>query len=109
MIISGKTASAISDFAAWVHALDLATIVGEETGGGYAGNTSNWEFFITLPNTKMRPHIPLARYFTNVKENVFFGRGVMPDYEVTPSIEDILNGVDTQLAFTLDLIRRSRP
>ena len=50
LITSRTTASATSDFAAWVHSLGFATIVGEETGGGYFGNTSNWEFDITLPN-----------------------------------------------------------
>ncbi len=105
MLISNATASATSDFAAWVHTLKLATIIGEETGGGYVGNTSNWEFRITLPNTGVRFWVPLARYFNNVNQEVFFGRGVKPDYEVHPKIEDIINGIDTQLEFTLELIK----
>jgi hypothetical protein len=32
------------------------------------------------------------------------GRGVDPDYAVTPNIDDILKGIDTELNFTLDLI-----
>jgi hypothetical protein len=32
------------------------------------------------------------------------GRGVFPDYDVTPKIDDILKGADTELNFALGLI-----
>jgi C-terminal processing protease CtpA/Prc len=108
VITSGMTASATSDFAAQLHGLRRATFVGEETGGSYVGNTSNFEFAIKLPNTKAKLYVPLARYITNVDQNLFFGRGLKPDYEVVPTISDILKGIDTQLEFTLDLIRRNQ-
>ena len=107
LLISRTTASATSDFAAWVHDLDIATVVGEETGGGYLGNTSNWEFNITLPNTNIRLHMPLSRYLTNVKEDMPFGGGVVPDHLVLPTIEHILDGVDPQLGYVLELIDKS--
>ncbi|MEO1653108.1 MAG: S41 family peptidase, partial [Bacteroidota bacterium] len=107
VIASRSTASATSDFVAWVHALGLAPIIGEETGGGYYGNTSNWEFTISLPQTKIRLYVPLARYFTNVKADIPLGRGVIPDYQVTPTIEDILAGLDPQLEFVFELIKKN--
>ncbi|MGD1841703.1 MAG: S41 family peptidase, partial [Thermonemataceae bacterium] len=104
LLVGGATASATSDFAAWMDALALATIIGTETGGSYLGNTSNWEFLITLPNTKLRLQLPLARYLTNV-ENTGLGRGVIPAYVVPTTLHDKLNDIDTQLNFTLQLIR----
>ena len=105
MLTSGYTASATSDFAALVDYHNLATVVGEESGGSYVGNTSNYEFIITLPHSKIRMQVPLARYLLNVGDYPHKGRGVIPDYQVSQTIEDWMTGRDTQLEFTLDLIR----
>ncbi|MDW3194665.1 MAG: S41 family peptidase [Cytophagales bacterium] len=105
LLTSGSTASATSDFAAWVHHLKLATTIGEETGGGYQGNTSNWEFTITLPHSKARLLLPLARYFNNVDDGIFFGRGMIPEHIVKHTFEDRLKGHDPQLEFALELIQ----
>jgi C-terminal processing protease CtpA/Prc len=107
VITSGMTASATSDFAAQLHGLRRATFVGEETGGSYVGNTSNFEFGIKLPNTKATLYVPLSRYKNNVDQTLFFGRGLVPDHIVVPKIEDVIAGVDTQLEYTLELIRRT--
>jgi hypothetical protein len=107
VITSGMTASATSDFAAQLHGLRRATFVGEETGGSYVGNTSNFEFGIRLPNTKATLYVPLARYKNNVDQTLFFGRGLVPDHHVIPKIEDLISGVDTQLEYTLNLIREN--
>lgn len=106
LLTSRSTASATSDFVAWIHSLHMATIIGEETGGGYVGNTSNWEFKITLPNTKIIVNIPLARYFNNVNENAKMGRGIMPDHHVSTTIENVLNNVNAPLEYALKLIRK---
>jgi hypothetical protein len=104
MLIGGSTASATSDFASWVDELKIATIIGTETGGSYAGNTSNWEFEIDLPNSKFQLRLPLARYLNNVAEKEL-GRGVIPDYFVPTPLSDKLNDIDTQLNYTLTLIK----
>ncbi len=106
LLIGGATASATSDFASWVDELNIATVIGTETGGSYAGNTSNWEFEVELPNSKFRLLLPLARYLNNVSEKEL-GRGVIPDIIVPSPIEDKLNDVDTQLSYTLNLIREN--
>ena len=105
MLTSGFTASATSDFAALVHHHKLATVIGDESGGSYVGNTSNYEFIITLPHSKVRLQLPLARYLLNVGDYPHKGRGVIPDHEVSQTIEDLVEGRDTQLEFALDLIR----
>jgi hypothetical protein len=39
------------------------------------------------------------------KPNQLFGRGIMPDHEVSQSLEDFLQHADTQMNFTLELIK----
>ena len=104
LLVSGSTASATSDFASWVDELGFATIIGTETGGSYAGNTSNWEFMVELPHSNFRLKLPLARYLNNVEEKTL-GRRVIPDYIVPYTISDKLNDVNPQLNYALDLIK----
>jgi C-terminal processing protease CtpA/Prc len=106
VLINRGTFSAASDFAALVHSHKRATFVGEETGGSYLGNTSNYSFVITLPNTKIRLNIPIARYQTNVMQNYVFGRGTIPDHAIQYSIEDVLQGSDREMEATLRLIEQ---
>lgn len=109
VLINGGTFSAASDLAALIKSNDLATFVGTETGGGYYGNTSMEDAWVTLPNTKVRVRIPLVRHFLPVKDKVPLGRGVIPDHEVEQSITDLINGVDTQMEFVLKLLTEKSP
>jgi hypothetical protein len=34
------------------------------------------------------------------------GRGVIPNFPVQPNIQDVLNGVDTEMLYTLKLIAK---
>lgn len=108
ILINGRSYSTTADFTALMKSYGLATFVGEETGGGYYGNTSWLPVNVALPHTQIRMKVPTVRYTTNVKPNVPFGRGTIPDYHLTPSIQDQLKGVDTELAFTLELIEKSK-
>jgi len=96
---SGSMASVVSSF---LKANQRAIFIGEESGGTMEGNTSLAYSRLLLPNTKIRVEIPLTKtvhYVDFVK-----GRGVFPDYYVVPEIEDVINGIDTELNFALDLI-----
>lgn len=107
VLINGNTFSTATDVAAILHSRDRATFIGEETGGGYTGNSSG--FFITaiLPHSKFRVRIPMIRYETNVENNVPNGRGVLPDYPVEPEISAIIDQVDMEMRLTLDLIHNN--
>lgn len=83
----------------------MGVFVGEETGGSYLGNTSNYSFLITLPNTKIKVNIPVARYQNNVTLEGNFGRGTIPDYKVRYSIDEIIQGIDKELNTVLALIK----
>lgn len=108
ILINGRSYSTTADFTALMKSYGLATFVGEETGGGYYGNTSWLPVNVALPHTQIRMKVPTVRYTTNVKPNVPFGRGTIPDYHLTPSIQDQLKGIDTELAFILELIEKSK-
>jgi len=81
------------------------TFVGEETGGSYIGNTSNYSFLVTLPNTKIKVNIPIARYQTNVTPNNNFGRGTIPDHKIQYTVDDIIQRIDKEMDAVLTLIK----
>ena len=105
ILCNGGTYSTATDFAALMHSKGLATFIGEETGGGYRGNSSNYEFEFELSNSKVRFNVPIAQYLTDVNyttEN--YGRGIIPSHQIVPTIQNLINGVDTELEYTLGLI-----
>ena len=107
ILINGLTISGGSEFAALAKNYTNAKFIGEETGGGFYGNTSGINLHFTLPNTKITGRIPICKFVLESKENsIPFGRGVIPDYEVQPIINDYLNGIDTEIEFTKKLIQQ---
>lgn len=106
ILISGLSFSGGSEFAALAKNYTSARFIGEETGGGYYGNTSGFFINYTLPNSKLSGRIPLIKFVIEEKQNnVPFGRGVMPDYEEQPTIDDYLNAYDTEMEFVKKLIK----
>lgn len=107
ILINGRSFSATTQFASLVHANHRAVFVGEETGGGYKGCTAGRTCYINLPNTKMRLKIPLIKYSNAVAQDYQVkGHGIMPDYDLQPTINNILNGTDTELEYVLDIIKK---
>ena len=94
-----------ADVATVAHANHLATFVGEETGGGYLGNTSGDEMQVVLPHSGITVSVPHWCYLTAGVDQKHAGRGVPPDVEVHATIEDVLAGRDVVLEKTLGLIR----
>ncbi|THU38211.1 hypothetical protein FAM09_16155 [Niastella caeni] len=105
VLINGGSFSCSSEFCSVADFNSNAIFVGEETGGGYYGNTSNMFRDIILPNTNLRLSIAFIKYLSAVEGSTAeIGRGIMPDYPVKPTALDIKNGVDKELKFTLELI-----
>jgi Peptidase family S41 len=106
ILIGGLTFSGGSEFAALAKNHTKAKFIGEETGGGYYGNTSGKFLLFTLPNTNITGRIPLQKFIVYTKNNsIPFGHGLMPDYFVSPTIENFLKGVDEEMDFTKKLIK----
>jgi C-terminal processing protease CtpA/Prc len=90
VLTNGLCMSSCADFVAIMQANKKAIIIGEETGGGYQGNTSG-----LIPSVQMEcglaVDIPLLKYFNSVPENKNFGRGTTPDIELLPNLNEIVS------------------
>ena len=108
VLTGGYSFSATTLFAAAVKGQKNVTIVGEETGGGYYGNSSGSFLSFTLPNTGITGRIPLCKFVIEPKINTIpFGRGVLPDYEIQPSIKEYLSGYDNEMEYAKLLIKKN--
>ena len=103
VLIGGNSFSATTLFAGALKGQKNITLVGEETGGGYYGNTAWVIPDVTLPNTRVRFRLPKFRLIVdrNREKN---GRGVMPDVWSTPSVEAISKGIDFKSEKARELI-----
>jgi C-terminal processing protease CtpA/Prc len=106
ILINGASFSATGEFTSVVHHHRRATFVGEECGAGYYGNTSGMMVGVTLPNSGISVRIPLVRYTMAVSGYKPEDRGLIPERQVEPTIEDLLAGRDTVLEYALGLIGR---
>lgn len=101
VIISPKTYSGGSEFCNMMYTNELATFVGQETGGGYMGNTSGYSENLVLPNSQIKIKIPALQFMMNVAPILPFGSGVKPHYEVIPTFEQYVNGENAPLNYIL--------
>ena len=106
VIISPVTYSGGSEFSNMMYSRGLATFIGEETGGGYFGNTSGYGQNLTLPNSKITIDIPALQFAMNVELKLPFGSGVKPKYEVIPTINQHINNENVCLEYALKLIEK---
>ncbi|MDI1234146.1 MAG: S41 family peptidase [bacterium] len=104
VLINGGCFSTTCEALSMLHSYTNSVFIGEESGGGYYGNTSGPTPDMTLPNTKIRIEIPLMKYVMAVKEYSYQDRGLIPNHEVIPSISDKILGVDRELEFAKKLI-----
>ncbi len=107
VLTNGLSFSVTSEFATAAHVNKRATFVGQEVGGGYYGNNSGTFLIVKLPHSKLIVGIPMLAYYMAVSDKSYPAGGVLPDYPVTPSIEDVLNRKDVELETALKLIQQS--
>lgn len=106
VLLNGSSFSVTTEFAARVHADGRATFIGQETGGGYKVNSSGVFTVVQLPNTKLELGVPMFGFhMANTDRYPHYDRGIIPDYTVLPTIEDVLSGNDRVMNYTLQLIR----
>lgn len=104
VLISPITYSGGSEFSNMMYSKELAIFIGEETGGGYLGNTSGYEEKLVLPNSKIGIDIPALQFIMNVEPKLPFGSGVIPHYKIIPTIEQYVKKENISLKFALKLI-----
>lgn len=107
VLISNASYSGASEFSSIAYFNKRATFIGQETGGGYSGNTSGFNYVLSLPNTKIRVVIPIIRYLVAIDNHEYKG-GVKPDYEIVPTIDDLNPNSNREMKMALDLINKTK-
>ncbi|MCU0447249.1 MAG: S41 family peptidase [Microscillaceae bacterium] len=105
-LINGGTVSTAAEFTAVAHSQKIGTFIGSETGGAYEGGNGGSFLNFELPHSKIKVGSPLLSYQNAVLPPAQQGRGTLPDYEVLSQIKKALQGIDTQLDFTIELIKK---
>jgi len=105
ILTNGLTFSASTLFCNTVKGQPGITLVGEETGGGWYGNSGIMIPDIKLPNTGLRVRLPFFRIvqYHHISQK---GTGVLPDVYLPPLYRDIVSGTDTKLAWVLQKIKQ---
>ena len=108
LLTSPRIASAGSLFAAMVAGNQNTITIGEETMGGYYGHNGHTPLEYKLPKSKIIIQFSVVNLEQDVpkKENQKYDRGIIPDYYITQTFSDFLNNIDTQMNFTLELIKK---
>ncbi len=96
LLTSGMTFSASCLLANTLKGQQGITLLGEETGGGWYGNSGILIPTITLPITKTRISVPLFRIVQHEHPSMK-GSGILPDVLINTSYEAIKKGFDKKL------------
>ncbi|NCI48353.1 peptidase S41 [Sediminibacterium roseum] len=106
LLQGGYSFSATTMFVANLKGQKNTTVAGEESGGGYYGNSAMYLPTITLPNSKIRISLPMYRLVMDASRPK--GRGIIPDLPIPPSVQAIRNGTDVKLFTIHELIRNGK-
>jgi hypothetical protein len=113
VLIGASNSSATFQFAQVVKEEKLATLVGQATGGNQRGINGGAFFFVTLPNSRIEVDLPLIGRFVGgaplptgaeIPFQNIPDAGIEPDVLVSPSIDDIARGVDSELRVAKTLL-----
>ncbi len=96
--------SAANNFLALVKTHQVATIIGQESGGSFEDVDGRQRVNFTLPYSKMKVSYPVWSFRIDSKGGDRL-RGVVPDHIITRSLEDLISKNDVELSFTYQLIK----
>lgn len=105
ILTDGYTFSAASLFCSLMKGQKNVELVGQETGGGWYGNSGVMIPDIVLPHTKLRIRLPFFK-LVQYHHVAFKGTGVEPDWYIGPNWRDLLKGKDTKLRAVIDHIKK---
>ena len=107
VLINGGSFSASSIISSNLKGSKRAFFVGEETGGAFNGTVAGQMPLVKTPNAGLNVRVGLIvckpYYQTDVE-----GRGIFPDKEILPTIEDRISGNDPEMMWILDDISKSQ-
>ena len=100
VLINGNSFSAASILSTNIQANNLATFVGEETGGAYNGTVAGLFNIDKLPNSHVKVRMGLMQIEAPYKVEPD-GFGIKPDVYIVPTIEDVLSENDPEVEYIL--------
>jgi C-terminal processing protease CtpA/Prc len=107
VLTNGLCLSSCADLVAVLSHNKKAIVVGEETGGGYQGNTSGM-----MPKTKiaagLQVTVPLQKYVTAVDPQKNRGRGTTPDIRIVPDFQEWIEKRDVEMEAALAAVKQKR-
>ncbi len=109
VLVNGMTYSAGSSLTRYLKEYGNAVIIGSETGTRYEGFAGGSTQYVTLPHSAIRIGIP--RYhilFPESSKQSTKDRGVLPDYTINYSFQDLTEGIDLHIEKALLLISENK-
>lgn len=103
-LIDGASFSTTGHQIALIKYHNIGSFIGEESGA--AGTVTDLGRFVTLKNTGLRMYCATG-VFKAAVSGMGEGRGIIPDYKATYTIEDYLKGRDLEKEAALELIKKS--
>jgi hypothetical protein len=101
VMVDGGVLSTAGHLVSLIRFHQLGIFVGEEPGSSFFCNDMSKK--VVLPNTKLEVNIPQKTFITQVA-GFKYDQSFPVDYPLSMKIEDLLNGRDTQLQYTYQLI-----
>ncbi|MFK8164820.1 MAG: S41 family peptidase [Lewinella sp.] len=99
----GYSFSAAGQMASWLKTYTNCLFVGEEIGGAETTLTAGEYVELELPNSGVRAILPVVfEELHNPRGQT--GHGVQPDFPIRNSIQDLINGHDAIMEFTIQHI-----
>lgn len=94
--------SAASSFASTFQCYGMGVLIGQETGGTKIFRAN--AMYELLPSSKLRVRISTTKLFTACFNEEM--EGIKPTIAYTPSILELVSGLDTQLMFARKVIKK---
>jgi hypothetical protein len=103
VLINGGSFSASCLVGAYLKFHNRAVFIGEETSGAIEGCNAGITPYYKLPNSKIKIRMPAFRIAHDVCPAIT-GHGIIPDYKVEYTIDDILKRKDLEIKKVKELI-----
>ena len=104
VLMNGISFSSTADLISDIKKTRNAIFIGEESGGTFEGPTGGDNIVVQLPNSKIMVRISPNIQIGYMYQKHPIGRGVLPDYPIQYTIEDVLNGRDLEMEKAKSLI-----
>lgn len=105
LLVDGQTYSAGSTLARYIREYGEAIVIGEETGTRYEGFAAGSSQYISLPNSKIQIGIPQYQIiFPRSRKQTTINRGLVPQYRIEYSYDELVRGIDLHMEKALELI-----